>query len=91
MARLALHTGAPVVPVWVRGTAEVQPIGSRWLRPGNPVAVTLGEPTRWPGRADRAADPVTLRAVTDEIMAAIGDLGGQAPRPVYATRDNAIP
>ncbi len=89
IARLALQTGAPVVPVWVEGTLDVQPVGSPWLRPGKKVELSIGEPHRWAGRADQAAEPLVLRQVTDEIMAAIGDLGGQPPLPTYARRDPA--
>jgi 1-acyl-sn-glycerol-3-phosphate acyltransferase len=43
VARLALRSGAPVVPVGVVGTREVQPPNSwRWHR--RPVAVHLGTP-----------------------------------------------
>ncbi|MBO0730228.1 MAG: 1-acyl-sn-glycerol-3-phosphate acyltransferase [Acidimicrobiaceae bacterium] len=89
VARLALQTGATVVPVWLRGTAEVQPIGSRWMRPGKPVDITMGEPLQWPGRAGDISDPVALRKVTDEIMTAIGALGGQPPLDEYANRRKA--
>jgi len=91
VARLALATGATVVPVHLSGTAAVQPVGSNWLRPFKKVTVRIGAPMRWSGRAEAAADPATLRQVTDEIMCAIGELGGQPPLPFYVRRPRTPP
>jgi 1-acyl-sn-glycerol-3-phosphate acyltransferase len=41
---LALGTGAPIVPVAIRGTIDILPRGSRVMRSGRPVAVTIGAP-----------------------------------------------
>ncbi|MEJ5359021.1 MAG: lysophospholipid acyltransferase family protein [Desulfobacterales bacterium] len=40
---LALQARAPVVPIGIRGTREVMPKGSLWIRPGR-VTVTIGRP-----------------------------------------------
>jgi long-chain acyl-CoA synthetase len=40
---LLLAQPAPVVPVWIAGTYQVLPKGSRWPRRG-PVSVTFGKP-----------------------------------------------
>ena len=76
VARLALESGAPVVPCAMIGTFEFQPPGvirpDMRIRPG----VRFGEPldfSRFRGRADKE----TLRTVTDEIMRAIGKLSSQ--------------
>jgi 1-acyl-sn-glycerol-3-phosphate acyltransferase len=75
VAWLALATGAPVVPVAVRGTESVQPVGSRVPRPGK-VTVKFGEPLRFsPVPGVRPAQ--ARREATDEIMAAIARLSGQ--------------
>ena len=55
VAQLALTSGAPVVPVGLQGTAEVQPVGSRWPRLVK-VTVAFGEPDRRP-RAVRRRTP----------------------------------
>lgn len=89
VARLALQCDVPVVPVWLSGTAEIQPIGARWMRLLKPVAVRVGAPLRWSGRARWVTDPVVLRQITDELMQAIGALGGHVPLDVYAERDRA--
>ncbi len=40
---LAIKAGVPVVPVAIRGTREVLPIGSIYIRPG-PVEMSVGKP-----------------------------------------------
>jgi 1-acyl-sn-glycerol-3-phosphate acyltransferase len=84
VARLALRTGAPVVPVGLIGTREVQPPGSRmWHR--SPVAVHYGVPMRF---ADRAADERSsraLREITDSIRVAVASMTAQEYVPVYAS------
>ena len=80
VARIALATGAPVIPVGLIGTAQVMSPGSLRVRGGRPevhfgapllfgsVVVPTGEPDAEPGR---------VRAVTDQVMAAIAELSGQ--------------
>lgn len=79
-AWLALTTGAPVVPVALGGTAALQPVGRRLPRVGR-VTVRFGAPMRF---ADSAGDPAARRAVTDEIMNAIGALSGQQRCSTYS-------
>lgn len=79
VAWLALTTGAPVVPVALRGTAALEPVGRRVPRLGR-VAVRFGAPMRFPGRA---CVPGDRRAVTDKIMDAIGALSGQERATTY--------
>jgi 1-acyl-sn-glycerol-3-phosphate acyltransferase len=83
VAWLALATGAPVVPVALTGTEHLQPVGARLPRI-RPVTVRFGAALHFTG--DHGSAPAR-RAVTDEIMNAIGDLSGQ-PR---ADRYNARP
>ena len=76
VARLALRSGAPVVPVGLVGTREVQPPGTRgWHRA--PVAVHFGEPLSFAGRADEERSARVLREVTDTIRVAVQELTGQ--------------
>jgi 1-acyl-sn-glycerol-3-phosphate acyltransferase len=86
VARLALATGATVVPVALDGTAGVQPIGSMFPRPFRRVRITIGAPLGWPGRSAEADDPAAQREVTDRIMAAIAQLSGQQRVDRYAKR-----
>lgn len=76
VARMALESGAPVIPVGIIGTDKVQPVGSRFPKIV-PVTVRFGEPldfSRYDGMQDSL--PV-LRSVTDEIIYRILDLSGQ--------------
>lgn len=47
---LALGTRAPIVPVAIRGTIDVLPRGSRLMKTGKAVAVTIGSPIEVEGR-----------------------------------------
>jgi 1-acyl-sn-glycerol-3-phosphate acyltransferase len=86
VARLSRDCDAPVVPVALSGTAEIQPIGVMRPKIFRPVKVTMGEPIRWPGRTGN--DGLTgLRAFTDEVMAGIDALSGQEMVAEYAERD----
>lgn len=76
VARLALLTGAPVVPVALSGTQRVQPVGSVIPRP-YPVTVRFGAPLRFPQYASQERQVPVLRAITDEIIDAIRALSGQ--------------
>ncbi|MGK5554018.1 lysophospholipid acyltransferase family protein [Actinomadura kijaniata] len=87
VARLALRTGAPVVPVGLVGTDRVQPRGRVVPRPGR-IEVRLGEPLTFAGRGPASHRDVT-RAVTDEIMQAIQKLSGQEYVPSYAPRPDS--
>jgi 1-acyl-sn-glycerol-3-phosphate acyltransferase len=76
VARLALLTGAPVVPVALAGTERVQPVGSKLPRP-HPVTVRFGTPLDFSRYAGQTPRVPLLRTVTDEIVAAIRTLSGQ--------------
>jgi 1-acyl-sn-glycerol-3-phosphate acyltransferase len=84
VARLALQCAAPVLPVAQLGTAEIQPIGARLIKPFKPVMVRIGKPLR------SEDDGEDMRRFTDEIMAAIANLSGQKTVPAYAKRDRGL-
>ena len=86
VARLALATGAPIVPVGLVGTDEAQPTDARLPRLLTPVAVRFGAPIR-PDRYGDDVDGLALRALTDEVMFEIVQLCGTYDyRDTYATR-----
>lgn len=88
VARLALRSGAPVVPVGLVGTREVQPPGSRlWRRA--PVAVNFGTPLRFGHLADSERSSRVLREVTEQIRAAIQELSGQEYVDAYGSNVKA--
>ena len=76
VAWLALTAGCPIVPVAVKGTDRIMPIGSRGLRPHRPT-VTFGKPLQFPQYAGQAAKGKPRREVTDAVMHEIAGLSGQ--------------
>ena len=85
-ARLALRTGAPIVPVGITGTREIQPPDAKLPRPFKRAEVRFGRPidvTRYAGRAD---DRMVLRQIIDEVMFEIRGLTGQEYVDEYATK-----
>ena len=79
VAWLALTSGAPVVPVAVRGTDRIQPVGARIPRPGR-ITVRFAPPLVFDTTVNNGQ---TRRAVTDDIMAAIAALSGQPLADAY--------
>jgi 1-acyl-sn-glycerol-3-phosphate acyltransferase len=76
VARMALASGAPVVPVGITGTDRALPRGSKLPRP-HPVRIAFGPPIRSSASDGEAKDPALNRALTDQVMAAIRALSGQ--------------
>lgn len=48
---LAIGTGAPIVPVAIRGTIDILPRGARAMRAGVPVRVVIGSPLETVGKS----------------------------------------
>jgi 1-acyl-sn-glycerol-3-phosphate acyltransferase len=84
VAHLALTSGAPVVPVGLQGTQDLQPVGSRLPRLAK-VTVRFGAPLRFEGY-DGLPVGRARREVTDRVMAAIRELSGQEEAGVYNER-----
>jgi len=89
VARLAIESGAPVVPCAMINTFQFMPPGVIWpnlrIRPG----VRFGEPLDFSQYHGREADGALLRTVTDEIMHAIAGLSGQEYVDIDARRAKA--
>ena len=77
-ALLAMQTGVPVVPAYVRGSGRAWPRGQRLPRPAK-VVVTFGPPLSFarPTGADRKAQ---YEAASRRMMAAIAELKDEAVR-----------
>ncbi|MGI8662312.1 MAG: lysophospholipid acyltransferase family protein [Acidimicrobiales bacterium] len=91
-ARLALRTGAPLVPVGFRGTREVMPADAKLPRVFLPVEINFGKPIRVDRYRSRGDDRLVLRQLTDEVMYSIRELSGQEYVDSYATkRAEALP
>ncbi len=82
VAHLALTAGVPVVPVGLRDTEKLQPVGTRFPRLTR-VTVRFGEPLDFTGRFEGVPAGRARRQATDEIMAAIQKLSGQEEAGVY--------
>jgi 1-acyl-sn-glycerol-3-phosphate acyltransferase len=86
VARLALRTGAPILPVGIQGTREVMPPGARRPALWHTVRIRIGRPIAVDHYRDRARDRLILRQITDELMYEIRELSGQRYVDEYATR-----
>ncbi|AJT68292.3 hypothetical protein T261_6683 [Streptomyces lydicus] len=88
IARLALMTGAPVVPFAMIGTDKVQP-GGKGVPRIAPVTVRFGEVLDFSRYDGMDRDRYVLRAVTDEVMSDVMELSGQEYVDMYATKARA--
>jgi 1-acyl-sn-glycerol-3-phosphate acyltransferase len=82
IARLAIESGAPVIPVAMFNTEKIQPTGKvvpKVMR----VEMIFGEPMYFDGDS---SDQLYLREVTDKIMSRIQELSGQEYVNLYATK-----
>lgn len=92
VARLALRTGCPIIPVGIIGAADIQPCDARFPKPFMELTVRFGAPIDVSRYSDRANDRLVLRQITDELMFEIRNLSGQDYVDSYATkRHEAIP
>lgn len=82
VAFLALTADVPVVPVALRGTQNIQPIGARFPRLAK-VSVAFGVPLTFTQRYAGVPQGRARRQVTDEIMDAIAALSGQERADTY--------
>lgn len=82
IARLAIESGAPIIPVAMFNTEKIQPTGTvvpKVMR----VEMIFGEPMYFEGDS---TDLLHLRDVTDKIMSTIQELSGQEYVDTYATK-----
>ncbi|WP_242901909.1 lysophospholipid acyltransferase family protein [Actinomadura terrae] len=84
VARLALKSRAPVIPMAMINTFELMPPGRPFPRLGIRPGVRFGEPLDFSRHYGREDDHEVLREITDEIMHAIRDLSGQEYVDRYA-------
>lgn len=85
VARLALESGAPVVPVVMLNADQIQPPGKIMPRIGR-VKIRFGSPMDFSRYAGMAGDRFVERAVTDEIMYELMQLSGREYVDVYAQK-----
>lgn len=80
--RVALETGAPVIPVVVHGGDAVNPPGTRMWR-FSKVRITVGEPIDFSRYRELRGYQAVVRAATDELMSVLCDQSGQEYVDVY--------
>ncbi len=85
VARLALESKVPVIPVAVVGTDVVAPPGKKFGSFTRPV-VRFGKPLDFSRYQGMEHDRYILRSITDEIMYEIMRLSGQEYVDKYATQ-----
>jgi 1-acyl-sn-glycerol-3-phosphate acyltransferase len=85
VAHLALTAGVPIVPVGLRGTQDLQPVGARLPRLAK-VSIAFGAPIEVAGEYDGVPLGRARRDLTDRVMAAIAELSGQEQAGVYNER-----
>ncbi|MBO3745562.1 1-acyl-sn-glycerol-3-phosphate acyltransferase [Streptosporangiaceae bacterium NEAU-GS5] len=84
VARLALESRAPVIPWAMVNTFEMMPPGRPIPKLGIRPGVRYGKPLDFSRYYGMESDRLVLRAVTDEIMYALMELGGQEYVDKYA-------
>jgi 1-acyl-sn-glycerol-3-phosphate acyltransferase len=90
VARLALESGAVVVPVALLNTDEIQPTGT--LMPKiKRVRIRFGVPLDFSRYANSRGDRFAERAITDEIMYELMVLTGRQYVDVYAVKKATTP
>ncbi len=81
IARLAIESGAAVVPVAMFNTAEIQPTG-QVVPKVRRVEMIFGEPMYFSGDS---SDQELLREITDQVMNKIQEMSKQEFVPIYAS------
>jgi 1-acyl-sn-glycerol-3-phosphate acyltransferase len=89
VARMALLAKAPVVPVGVFGTRELQPPDRKMPKLSGRVQIVFGRPIEFERFAGHERDRFVLRSVTDEILYEIMIVTGQEYVDEYASRVKA--
>ncbi len=89
VARLALATGAPIVPVGLIGSDECQPTDAKLPRLFKRVTIRFGPPLSMGHYAGRERDRLVLRQITDELMFELCELSGYEYRDTYASKSDA--
>lgn len=82
IARMAIESGAPIIPVAMFNTAEIQPTG-QVIPKVKRVEMVFGEPIYFTGDS---TDQTVLRGATDKLMEKIAELSKQEYVPhTYAS------
>ncbi|MCP5034225.1 MAG: 1-acyl-sn-glycerol-3-phosphate acyltransferase [Actinomycetia bacterium] len=83
-ARLAVDNGAPIIPVGLVGTDDIQPVDVSMPRLFKTVEVKVGRPIPVERYRQRIGDHVLYRELIDEVMFEIQAMTGQEYVSIYA-------
>lgn len=83
LARVALDTGVPVIPVAMINTEKLNPPGTVFPRP-NRITVRIGKPLDFARYEGMQGNRFIERAITDEVMYELMQLSGQQYVDIYA-------
>jgi 1-acyl-sn-glycerol-3-phosphate acyltransferase len=86
---LAVRSGAPVVPIYIRGSGQALPRGHRFPRPAK-VTVTFGPPLRFSDEHGRDRKKESYEAASRAMMAAIARLKDAGSRGELASPRSGI-
>jgi 1-acyl-sn-glycerol-3-phosphate acyltransferase len=83
-ARLAMKVGCPIFPVGIVGTDKIQPPDAKAPKLFTACQIKIGRPIRPERYANRGAEHLAWRSMTDEVMYEIRELTGQEYVNTYA-------
>jgi 1-acyl-sn-glycerol-3-phosphate acyltransferase len=86
IARLSMRNNAPIVPIGMIGSDEVQPVDRKMPNLFRRVTIRFGEPIDPQRYAGQENEHLALRELTDEVMFEIGELSGYQYVDTYATK-----
>ena len=86
VAHLALTAGAPILPIGLIGTHEIQPIGATLPSRRGRLQIHFGEPL-WPDDYRAGGKRRRRQHLTDDVMAAIAELTDQEQSPEFSAGD----
>jgi 1-acyl-sn-glycerol-3-phosphate acyltransferase len=86
IARLSMRNNAPIVPIGLIGSDEVQPVDRKIPNLFRRVTIRFGEPIDPQRYAGQENEHLALRELTDEVMFEIGELSGYQYVDTYATK-----
>lgn len=85
-ARLSMDTGAPIYPVGIVGTDQIQPPDAKAPKPFKTCSITIGRPIKPERYVGRSEPHLAWRSMIDEVMFEIRELTGQVYRNRYANQ-----
>jgi len=77
VAKFAAGSGAPVIPVGIKGAFEVWPRHQKWPKLKKGIEIIIGEPMEFNRYGSQIQSELVYRQITDEIMQRIAGLTGK--------------